>query len=201
MVPTHQHRKAGLMAHVPPKGAGHTPGVSSQQPPLPNSSRPAHKPRAPPPLWPLCRHQEGRQLPPKGGKLSLPSQDCCSAIPGGAGGAAGIGCLKSEWEQQGPRTPREAPQVHCRAQLTPALSAGPLLGPRLGPCTWPSNTDPRAPTATTAGAVTQSLEEQKGHPADPGEGGVGTAGSFHHAWGGGHPAQSKAAFLRWPGPF
>lgn len=37
------------------QGAGHTPDLSSQQLLLPNSSRPAHdKPRAPPPLWPLC---------------------------------------------------------------------------------------------------------------------------------------------------
>lgn len=183
MVPAHQHTKAGLTAHVPPRVQG-TPQASPPSsccfltvhapPPAPLLH---NKPRAPPPLWPLCtdiRRADGSLL--EGGKLSPSSQGYCSAKPGGAGGAGGISCLRPEWEQQGPHTPREAPQVHCRAQLTPALGTRLLLGPHLGPCTWLSNTEPGTPTATTAGAVTRSLEEQKGHPENPGEGGAETTG-------------------------
>ena len=131
--PAHESGPDGSCAS---QGAGHTPGVSSQQLLLPNSSHPTPPtPKTSHVLLLLSAQTSGGPTAPSWRVESYhpPPQGYCSAKPGGAGGAGDIGCLKPKWEQQGPHTPREAPQVHCRAQLTPALGAGRSLVPAWGP--------------------------------------------------------------------
>ena len=203
MVPTHQHTKAGLTAHVPPRAQG-TPQAS---PPSNSCFLTVHTP-PPPPRQATCsssslhRHQEGQRLPPGGWKaITPPPSGILLSQTRWSWGSRRHWLPKAQTGAARTTHPQGGPSSALQSSADPSTGRRTLLGPRLGPCTWLSNTEPGTPMATTAVAVTRSLEEQKGHPEDPGEESAETAGSLHRAWGGGHPTQSRATFLRWPGPF
>ena len=173
--------------------------ASSQFMPFPPCSRQATCSSSS--LASLHRHQEGRWLRPGGWKAITPLSGILLSQTRWSWGSrrhrlpkARVGAARTAHPQGGPSSALQS-------------SADPSTGHKTAPWSPPGalHVVEQYRTRDSHGDHSRGRHSKsggtEGTPRGPWGRGCRDRRSFHRAWGGGHPTQSRAVFSRWPGPF